>query len=99
MGRRYKIMNPDKMRTEYGKMIYMLMDTAQTHVQELLDFDPVRRLRTVHSHLAAANGLALLSDPLMERATAEIVSTSRSRAEIQRDIKDKEKARATLAKR
>ena len=99
VGRRYKIMNPDKMRTEYGKMLYMLMDAAQSHVQELLDFNPVRRLRTVHSHLDAANGLALLSDPLMERATAEIVSTSRSRSEIQRDIKDKEKARATLAKR
>lgn len=33
VGRRYKIMNPDKMRSEYGKLMYLLMDSADAHVQ------------------------------------------------------------------
>lgn len=33
IGRRYKIMNPDKMRSEFGKMVYMLMDSADEAVQ------------------------------------------------------------------
>jgi hypothetical protein len=33
IGRRYKIMNPEKMRSEFGKLMYMLMDSADTHVQ------------------------------------------------------------------
>ena len=33
VGRRYKIMNPDKMRSEYGKLMYLLMDSADHNVQ------------------------------------------------------------------
>ena len=68
-------------------------------VQELLDFQAVRPLRTVYALLEERGKLALLQDPLMEKATREIVSQGRSRAEIQRDIKEKERARDTLARR
>ncbi|CAL5219476.1 g1312 [Coccomyxa viridis] len=99
VGRRFKVMNPDRMRSEYGKLMYMLMDSAERDIQELLEFRCVRRLRTVHGLLQEANGLGLLADPLMEKATAEIVSGSRPRYDIQRDIKQKERARDMLVKK
>ncbi|KAK9816451.1 hypothetical protein WJX72_000489 [[Myrmecia] bisecta] len=99
VGRRFKVMNPDKMRSEYGKLVYMLMDSAEAGVQDLLEFKCVRPLRTVHSHLAELGCTDLLADPLMEVATAEIVVGERPRHEIQRDIKKKERARETLARK
>lgn len=74
VGRRFKIMNPDKMRAEYGKLMYLLMDSADDHIQNLLDFCCVRPLRTVYSLLEECNGLSVLDDPWVEVATAEIVA-------------------------
>ena len=92
-------MNPEKMRTGFGKLAYLLMDSQEPQVQELLEFDPVRPLRTVHSLLEDGNALGLLLDPLLPRATREIASRDRSRAEVQRDIRLKERARDALAAR
>jgi len=36
-------MNPEKMRSEYGKMIYLLQDSQTSDVQELLQ---VRSIQT-----------------------------------------------------
>ncbi|BDA42942.1 UPF0652 protein [Coccomyxa sp. Obi] len=99
VGRRFKIMNPDRMRSEYGKLIYMLMDSSDRDLQELLEFRCVRPLRTVHGLLAERAGLALLADPMMEKATGEIVAGDRPRADVQRDIKQKERAREALVRR
>eukprot|EP01025_Chloroclados_australasicus_P049680 TRINITY_DN5673_c0_g2_i1.p1 TRINITY_DN5673_c0_g2~~TRINITY_DN5673_c0_g2_i1.p1 ORF type:complete len:691 (-),score=90.42 TRINITY_DN5673_c0_g2_i1:456-2369(-) len=99
IGRRHKIMNPEKMRSEYGKLIYMLMDSSQENIQELLEFSCVKPLLTVYSFLAERNGLKVLEDPLLHLATEEIIVGERVRYEIQQDIKKKEKARKTIAQK
>ena len=42
-----QIMNPEKMRTEYGKLVYLLQDSCAPHVRELLEFECVRPVKTV----------------------------------------------------
>jgi hypothetical protein len=99
LGRRHKIMNPEKMRSTYGKLIYMLQDSQITQVQELLGFKCVKPIRTVYGILEAHNALDLLKDPLIEIATAEITDEGRGRRDIQSDIKKKERAIEYFAKR
>jgi hypothetical protein len=99
IGRRFKIMNVEKMRDTYGKLLYMLMDSVDDDVAEMLGFRCVRPLQTVYSFLEEAGALGMLEDPLLPIATAEIDSRGRSRVDIQRDIRRKEKARETLAKK
>ncbi len=57
-----------------GKLMYMLMDSANNEVRELLEFNCVKPLTTVASFLEARGGLKVLTDPLMQVATAEIVA-------------------------
>lgn len=97
-------MNPDKMRDTFGKLVYMLMDAQTPDVQELLGFPLVRPLRSVLSFLEDRVGpdaaALLLDDPLCALATAEIPSgPGRGRADVQRDIRAKERAREALARR
>ena len=97
IGWRHKVMNPEKMRAEYGKMIYLLQDLTE-EVGELLGFKLVKPMRTAHALLAEKNGLAMLDDALMHQATAEIAIRRRVSA-VQREIKAKEKAREALARK
>ena len=41
VGRRYKIMNPDMLRSTYGKLMYMLQDAQQPQLREALGFSCV----------------------------------------------------------
>lgn len=68
-------------------------------VQELLGFSCVRPLRTVAAFLEDNGAGELLDDQLLELATAEIVAGDRPRAQVQRDIKQKERAREHLSKK
>ena len=87
IGRRYKVMNPDRMRNDYGKLLYLLQDATSPRLRELLEFNPVIPIRTVYSLLEEGDCLELLSDPLMEDATREIVATpGEPRREVQAEI-------------
>mmetsp|Transcript_12396 Transcript_12396/g.46257 ORF Transcript_12396/g.46257 Transcript_12396/m.46257 type:complete len:642 (-) Transcript_12396:152-2077(-) len=99
IGRRHKIMNPEKMRSEYGKMVYLLQDSQTDEVTELLGFKLVKPLRTAYTLLAKKGGLDMLRDPLMETATAEIAHAQKQRFLVQKEIRAKEKAREFLARR
>ncbi len=74
------------MRSEYGKLIYMLQDSMLPHVQELLNFKVVKPMTTVHSYLADRDAEDLLTDPLMALATREILSEGKSRHEVSKEV-------------
>lgn len=97
IGRRHKVMNPEKMRSEYGKLIFLLQDSQSMEVQELLGFRLVKPLKTVHAFLKSRGGEALLCDSNVEAATAEIMHEGLPRHEVQRLIKRKERAREIIA--
>ena len=99
IGRRHKILNPEKMRNDYGKLVYLLQDSQQTEVQALLEFNCVKPLSTVHTLLAEKGGERMLRDPLMETATAEIKADGKQRHQVQMEIRKKENARKSLVKK
>jgi hypothetical protein len=47
-------MNPDKMRTEYGKLVYMLQDSVGHVVRGRLEFDCVQPVLTVRASVGYA---------------------------------------------
>lgn len=106
LGRRHKILNPDRMRTEYGRLMYMMMDAKKNDVQQLLGFDVQAPIVTVYSYLKANGAHALLSDPRMEIATRAIdqmdqlaeEARKKSRQEVRREVKEKEAAVKALAR-
>ncbi|KAG6335288.1 hypothetical protein ID866_3792 [Astraeus odoratus] len=99
LGRRHKIMNPDKMRTTYGKLIYLLQDSQSPEVKDMLNFTCVKPITTVYSVLEEHDALGLLRDDLITVATKEIESDGRSRRDVQKDIKSKERAIEMLSAR
>lgn len=97
LGRRHKIMNPDKMRNTYGKLIYMLQDSQIPEIQDMLGFTAVAPIKTVYRVLEEGKALDMLREDLIETATQEIQSENRSRREVQSAIKAKERAIEKLA--
>ena len=66
-------------------------------MKDTLGFSCVKPIKTVHGVLEENDALDLLRDDLVAIATKEIYSEGRTRREIQRDIKAKERAIETLA--
>lgn len=101
IGRRYKVMNPEKMRDSFGKLMYMIMDSRLPEIKSVLEFDFYKPVKTVYGflHEAGGNALDLLDDPLLLQAVVEIVPEGKSRVAIQTEIKRKENAIKVLAKK
>lgn len=93
IARRYKVTNPEKMRSQYGKLVYLIQDAVSTEVQQLLGININKPIRTVYEELESKGGLGLLQDPLLGTATQEILpDKNKSRGTIQLEIQRKNEA-------
>ncbi|KAG0786941.1 hypothetical protein G6F21_008241 [Rhizopus arrhizus] len=99
IGRRYKIMNPEKMRSAYGKLMYLLSDSMIPEVKDMLGFDCVVPIKTVYSFLKEKNGLKVLHEDIVLLATKEIIPDGKTRPQIQAEIKRKEKSIEILSRK
>eukprot|EP01041_Mallomonas_annulata_P006154 gene6154-12464_t len=93
IARRYKIMNPEKLRSEYGKLVLLMQDALSSDLKPLLGIDIYQPVLTVYDRLESCGGLEILKNSLVERATIEILpDKQKHRSTIQNEIKGKEKA-------
>ena len=102
IGRRYKIMNPERMRETYGKLCYMVMDSRLPQIEEHMEFHFFKPIKTVNSFLKSKGSdnrkaMGIFKDTLIINAISHISPVSRTRAEINRLIRLKESAIETLA--
>lgn len=100
IARRYKITNPEKLRGEYGKLVYLIQDAVSAETSGLLGVDINKPIQTVYGVLTAKGGLDLLKDPALGTATQEILpSREKTKSTIALEIKRKEKAGNDLVKK
>jgi len=95
IARRHKIMNPERMRTDYGKLIHLLMDSQSSEIQRILEFRLVKPIMTVYDFLKSRDALALLEHPDAVTATMAIIEdklAGKTKYTIQQEIKAKNSA-------
>lgn len=102
IGRRYKIMNPERMRDTYGKLCYMVMDSRLPQIEEHMEFHLYKPIKTVKSFLTSKSGddnkaMGIFEDKLILYATSHISAVGKTRPQINKLIKQKEFAIETLA--
>ena len=61
IARRYKITNPEKMRSEYGKLVLLMQDSVSADIQPLIAVDIHRPVTTVYEFLERKGGLGASS--------------------------------------
>jgi hypothetical protein len=81
IGRRFKIMNPDRMRGTYGKLMHMLQDCVASRAVGLRG--GVKPILTVSRFLDSRGALDVLSDPDIQHATIAVTQESRTRQEVE----------------
>lgn len=100
ISRRYKIMNPEKLRSEYGKLVLLMQDAVSRDLRPLLGVDVHESVQTVFDLLQSCNGLEMLRNKAIEVATREILpDKQKSRYTIQAEIQQKEKAIQSLCRK
>ncbi|SCU95961.1 LANO_0E12002g1_1 [Lachancea nothofagi CBS 11611] len=103
IGRRYKIMNPEKMRDTYGKLCYMIMDSRLPQIEDHMEFHLFKPISTVYDFLNSrtedGQALKLFEDKLILYATSQVSPVGKARGEINRLIRQKETAIEKLASR
>lgn len=72
VGRRYKIMNPTKMRGTYGTLMYILMDAESCAIKDELKLSFVAPIQTVFTFLEEHDMVHLLYEPALVDATSSI---------------------------
>eukprot|EP00816_Leptocylindrus_hargravesii_P007364 CAMPEP_0196805074 /NCGR_PEP_ID=MMETSP1362-20130617/4798_1 /TAXON_ID=163516 /ORGANISM="Leptocylindrus danicus, Strain CCMP1856" /LENGTH=637 /DNA_ID=CAMNT_0042177751 /DNA_START=86 /DNA_END=1999 /DNA_ORIENTATION=+ len=72
IGRRNKVLNPSKMRSTYGKLMYMLQDSQSPSVAKGLGFCLYKEMLMVGPHLAEMQIEELLSDARLLDATMHV---------------------------
>lgn len=102
IGRRYKIMNPERMRDTYGKLCYMVMDSRLPQIEDHMEFHLYKPIKTVQSFLTSKVGdskkaMGIFDDKLILYATSHISAVGKTRPQINKLIKQKEYAIETLA--
>ena len=91
IGRRFKIMNPDKLRGVYGKLMCVLQDSV---IPDMINFSCYRKIKSVHTFLEEKEAMSLIHDDydLLLDATADIDPS----ADVQHQSMKKNAAKQTL---
>eukprot|EP00658_Telonema_sp_P-2_P055564 TRINITY_DN44168_c0_g1_i2.p1 TRINITY_DN44168_c0_g1~~TRINITY_DN44168_c0_g1_i2.p1 ORF type:complete len:641 (-),score=169.95 TRINITY_DN44168_c0_g1_i2:177-2099(-) len=90
LARRFKVTNPGKMRSTYGKMMYLLQDSR---AEDPLGFDMVSPILTVRSFLEDKGATDMIQDPDLEVATTPVSCYDPDQIREAAEIKEAAKAR------
>jgi hypothetical protein len=92
-------MNPEKMRSEYGKLVLLMQDALTPEIQSLLGVNIYKPIRTVFGLLEGKRGLRVLQDPRLGVASQEVYpEKGKSQAALQQEIRRKETAAKAIVK-
>lgn len=80
------------MRSNYGKLMYMLMDSVIPEVEDYLGFSCVIPIKTVYDFLKSRESVEVLHDDNIVLATREISSEMKTREQIDAEVQRKQYA-------